>query len=261
MSTTITAHLAPPSAAAAVGLEPPRVTPAEANARLARVVTVERDPLLRAGIRAILDAQDEIQVVGEYDGVPRESLTDRPVDVLLLGSEHLSPTLKSLVPRMAERWPGHDLAVVAIVRPGDHESLRAALRYVAQCYVDRDACHRDLVDAVRAAHAARTYLSSSIATIVVEWMARAGREPVPSTRVEHELTEREIEIFVALGDGMSNTAIARRLRIKEATVRSHIYHILEKLDLRTRTEAVLAGHGYTVNRTVRFPPALGVATG
>jgi DNA-binding NarL/FixJ family response regulator len=97
---------------------------------------------------------------------------------------------------------------------------------------------------VLAASRGRTFLSSSIAEVLVGWAAsRLFKQHINPSDVLEKLSVREREVLAAMGEGATNTQIARKLFIQEATVRSHIHHILTKLGLSTRTEAVLLGHG------------------
>lgn len=208
-----------------------------------RLAILDEDPLLRAGIRSLMESRPQIEVVADADSVREMSAVVHRIraEVLIAGAEHLDERFRCALPVQAH--PG--LRVVAIMQPGDQVMLRNAVMCTVSGYVDRATSHQDLGLAVTEAHGGRTYLSPSIAQTLVGWVAtRIGQESVPMREIERALTERELQVLLAMADGVTNTTIARRLQIREATVRSHIYHIINKLDLRTRTEAVLAGHSY-----------------
>jgi DNA-binding NarL/FixJ family response regulator len=111
-------------------------------------------------------------------------------------------------------------------------------------FVDQHSAGTDLARAVVAMAQSEVFMSPTLAGRLLDWTAsRLPRRLAKLTR----LSLREREVLSLLGRGESNLDIARRLRIREATVRSHVYHILTKLDLKSRTEAALLGyqHGFS----------------
>ena len=219
-----------------------------------RLVILDEDPILRAGIRAILGSYVRIEIIADFGSARQASahaLPARP-DVLLVGGECLSSKAGADLPDHVTA--GRRPAVVTLMQPDDAVTLRKAVKYAVRGFVDRNTSQRDLGTAVLEAHDGRTYLSASIAEVLVGWMADGiRREHLSLPQVEDVLTERELEVLEALGHGITNTAIAHRLHVQEATVRSHVYHILTKLNLRTRTEAVLLGHSYANTRPAPRP--------
>lgn len=219
---------------------------------LVRMMIIVEDPLHRAGIRSIVTAHPRIEVVGDFDSPHTAALGStvgsRP-DVVLVGSVYLDEKLRSTLRHLSPVGRERALTVIALLRPDDEAALRNAVRCAARGFVDTSTSHEDLGRAVVEVFGGRIYLSSSIAEVLVGWMAtQITHEPIHAADLEAELTARELQVLASLGEGITNTHIARRLRIREATVRSHIYHILTKLRLRTRTEAVLVGHRYAMNR-------------
>jgi DNA-binding NarL/FixJ family response regulator len=216
-----------------------------------RLMVVDKDPILRAGIRSIMRPYSEIEVVGDFDSM-RHAAARAPwvrPNVLLVGPRHLDDQFDDTLQHLVSFRPDRVRAVLTVVHAHDQVALSSAIMRSVRGFVDRNTCHEDLGQAVLDVHDGRTYLSSSIAETLVGWVATwIDREQIPLTEIDRTLTQRELEILAALGDGITNTAIARRLHIQEATVRSHVYHILSKLNLRTRTEAVLAGYSYSNTR-------------
>jgi DNA-binding NarL/FixJ family response regulator len=220
----------------------------EVQQALVRVAVLEQDPLLRAGLGSVLGADPAITVVtgpgtGRGDaGIPP---SPRP-DLLVVGGVWLREGCPAPRDPARTQHPWYGLPMVVVLDAGDWTTLRYAVTTKSvRGFVDRNTSHEDLAPAVRDAGAGRTFLSSSVARSVVEWMAtRMDHEPASFPQVETVLTGREMEIFEAMGHGITNNVIARRLGIQEATVRSHVYRILTKLNLRTRTEAALAAYKY-----------------
>ncbi|MEV6948655.1 response regulator transcription factor [Streptomyces sp. NPDC051172] len=219
-----------------------QVVEARPASDLVRTVIIHDDPLQRVGIRSLVEASPDIDVIGDYGSVRAFTGATGAPDVLLLGATQLLDRAAPIAPAAgrSERVP----AVVVLMRPEDTTALRSAVLQTVQGYVDPSTGENDIGTAVVAASRGRMFLSSSIAEVLVGWAAaRMTRQHVDPADVVRDLTAREREVLVALGEGITNAQIARRLYIQEATVRSHVYHILTKLSLRTRTEAVLLGHG------------------
>ncbi len=230
-------------------------------ARSIRLAIVEEDPLVRAGVAAIVQSHERIEVIDGVD-LSWRGAAEWDVDVLLVGGEFLDDAFGKTFGQRTGGRPEAEVGLVAVLQADDTAMLRSAVMCSARGFVDRETSHLDIGRAVCEVYEGRTYVSSSIAETLVGWVARGvHRERLPVPQIEAALTERELQILEALGDGMSNTAIARRLHIQEATVRSHTYHILNKLNLSTRTEAVLAGHNYVHRLRLQGPDKRGQKPG
>jgi DNA-binding NarL/FixJ family response regulator len=217
-----------------------------------RLAIIDRDPLLRNGIRSMMEAHPRIMVTGDFDSVRGAGLSSARPEVLLVGADLLDDQLPGAIRQVRHDRPP---AVVTVMEPGDQWVMRSAVMCSVRGFVDRNTSHEDLSVAVQEVHKGHTFLSSAIAEKLIGWMTtRIRSAPISVAEVEQALTERELEVLRALGDGITNTMIARRLDIQEGTVRSHTYRILTKLNLRTRTEAVLVGHTYANTR--RLPQIL-----
>jgi DNA-binding NarL/FixJ family response regulator len=133
--------------------------------------------------------------------------------------------------------------VIVLTSFGDDDKLFAALRAGAAGYLLKDVEPAELVRAIRAAHDGTAPLSPSIATRIVEEIAQGGGAPA---QVD-DLTPRERDVLVLIARGRSNKAIALDLGVAEKTVKTHVSHILAKLDLTDRTQAALYAvrHGLT----------------
>ncbi|MBE8516413.1 response regulator transcription factor [Amycolatopsis sp. H6(2020)] len=205
---------------------------------------IHEDPLQRAGIRSLAEASSVIDVVGTYGSAQAHGSGVRRPDVLLVGPGQLPDPQEVIAPVVGRTEGARTPAVVVVLRPDDTRALRNAVLQNVHGYVDPSTGEHDIGAAVLAASHRRTFLSSSIAEVLVGWAApRLAQQHVSPSEVLEQLTVREREVLVALGEGITNAQIARKFCIQDATVRSHIYHIMTKLGLRTRTEAVLLGHG------------------
>lgn len=208
------------------------------------VLVVDDQPMIRVGIRAILDAQVDITVAGEAgDGrtAVQQTRALRP-DVVLMDVR--MPVLDGLAATRAILDPDAD----PLVRPrvlvlttfdADHY-VYEALRSGASGFLLKDSDPDELAAAVRVAAAGEAMLAPGITRRLIEKFVQAG-PPVPDR--EHplmgSLTEREREVLTLISRGLSNGEIARSLVIAEQTVKTHVSRILQKLELRDRVQAVV----------------------
>jgi DNA-binding NarL/FixJ family response regulator len=196
-----------------------------------RVVLADDHAVVRQGLRTFLDLQDDIEVVAEAsDGVEAVEAARRlDPDVVLL--DLVMPRLDGLGALKSLR-EGR-ARVIVLTSFGDDDKLFTALRGGAAGYLLKDVQPSDLVRAIRSAHAGDSPLSPAIATRVVEEVAQGG------TAGHHDLTPRELDVLTLIARGRSNKVIARELGVAEKTVKTHVSHILAKLDVSDRTQAAL----------------------
>jgi NarL family two-component system response regulator LiaR len=197
-----------------------------------RVLVVDDHAVVREGLRAFLDLQDGIDVVGEAsDGdeaiVAAEDL--RP-DVVLM--DLVMPRLDGLAAMrvLRERVPG--ARVIVLTSFLDDEKVLPALRAGAAGYLLKNAAPQELARAIRAASAGEVLLDPVVAARLVDTLA-GGVEPLD------RLTPREREVLELIGRGFPNKLIARELGLSEKTVKTHVGHVLAKLGVTDRTQAAV----------------------
>ena len=205
-----------------------------------RVVLADDQALVRAGLRALLDPQDDIEVVGEAaDGAQAvDSARRLAPDVVLMDIR--MPIMDGLD---ATRTIGADPAlagvrVVVLTTFEVDEYVFEALRAGASGFLLKDAEPVELLRAVRVVAAGESLLSPSVTRRVVEAFAAAA-PPTSSPDGLEELTEREREIVALVGAGLSNGEIADRLVISPATARTHVSRAMLKLGCRDRAQLVV----------------------
>lgn len=202
-----------------------------------RILVADDHAIVREGVRLILERQPDMQVVGEAtDGLEAVELAQalEPdvvcMDLSMPGLDGMEATR-----RIGAACP--EVAVVALTVHGSDEYFFAMLKAGAAGYVLKGAASSDLVDAVRAAARGGTFLYPSLARkLVDDYVARSTT--AAATEPATALTPREHEILQLVGEGRANKEIAERLVISLSTVQTHVGHIIEKLDLSSRTELI-----------------------
>ncbi|MGZ4505874.1 MAG: response regulator transcription factor [Blastococcus sp.] len=199
--------------------------------------------MVREGLRMILDLQDDIEVVAEAaDGQAalRSAAEHRPdvvlMDIRMPGMDGLQATERLL--RGGRPGP----RVLVLTTFGEDEYLYAAMRAGASGFLLKDSPRAALLHAVRTVADGSALLDPALTRrLLEEWV----RRPPPGAGVPEQLrrlTPRELEVFTGLARGRSNAELAAELVLSETTVKSHVAHVLAKLDLRDRIQAVVLGY-------------------
>lgn len=213
-----------------------------------RVIVVDDQPLARAGISMLMEAEDDIEVVAEAaDG--QEALEQvrihRPdvvlMDVRMPGTDGVAAT-RTLMDEDLPSHTGKRIEVIVLTTYHIDAAVYAALRAGAAGFLLKDAAPREIVSAVRAVAAGEAWLDPAVARrLIDEFAAR----PEVSERTSEDialLTPREREVLTLLARGLTNSEVALRLVISEATVKTHLAHLMAKLGVREKAQAVAAAY-------------------
>ena len=208
-----------------------------------RVVIVDDQELVRAGFRMILDAEDDIDVVGEAgDGSEAVDLVRRTgADVTLMDIR--MPDVDGIEATRRIQSAGLATKVLVLTTFDLDEYVFDAVRAGASGFLLKDTPPEDLVRAVHVVAAGDALLAPSVTRRLIEEFGRATppSTTAPDDRVER-LTDREREVLVLMARGLSNTEIAAELVVGEATVKTHVGRVLMKLDVRDRVQAVVVAY-------------------
>jgi DNA-binding NarL/FixJ family response regulator len=194
-----------------------------------RILLVDDHPVVRHGLRGMLDAEPDLSVVGEASSGD-ESLakaTELVPDLVLMDLRMPGGDGVEATGRILAQVPGTRVMVLTTYE-SDRDILRA-IEAGACGYLLKDASPAQLAEAVRAAARGETVLSPSVASTLI----RQVRSPAPPA-----LSAREAEVLRLVARGLTNGDIAKRLFISEATVKTHLLRVFNKLDVADRTAAV-----------------------
>ncbi|MCZ2262712.1 response regulator transcription factor [Isoptericola sp. QY 916] len=215
-----------------------------------RVLLVDDQKLVRSGFAMILSVEPDVEVVGEAaDGAQAvEQVRALRPDVVLMDVQ--MPVMDGI--EATRRIVADGLAKVLVLTTFDDDAyVDDALRAGASGFLLKNSDADRLVDAVRTVAAGHALLAPEVTRRVIERMvsgerppagAPSGTQPAPSDPRLHQLTPREREVLVLVGQGLSNAEIAGELFLGEATVKTHVSNVLAKLHLRDRVQAVVYYH-------------------
>ena len=201
-----------------------------------RVLIADDHPVFRFGLRALLQGEADMEIVGEAT-TGREAVAmalERKPDVVLMDLN--MPELNGIEAIRRIRAAAPDIAVLVITM-FDDESVFAAMRAGARGYLLKGAEAEETLRAVRAVAHGEAIFSPAIADRIMHYFAHTPRASAPV--VFPELTEREREVLTLIAQGLTNRAIAERLVLSEKTVRNHVSSIFSKLQVADRAEAII----------------------
>ncbi|GLZ41953.1 response regulator transcription factor [Actinokineospora sp. NBRC 105648] len=205
-----------------------------------RVLLVEDHALIRAGLRMVIDSQPDLTVVGEAaDGAEGVAQAERLRPDLVVMDVRM-PVLDGVAAtRLVTALPNPPRVVVLTTYDLDENAL-AAIRAGADAFLLKDAAPEELLGALRSVCAGDAVLAASTTRRLLDRLA-PGYDPVAARAVEG-LTGRERDVLVALARGWSNAEVAEHLVLAEGTVKTHVSHLLAKLRVRDRVQAVVTAY-------------------
>jgi DNA-binding NarL/FixJ family response regulator len=201
-----------------------------------RVVAADDQRVVRDGLAMLLGLLPDVEVVGTAkDGEEAVAMAEelRP-DVILMDLR---------MPRMdgveaTRRLRGSGIKVVVLTTYADDRSVIDALRAGAVGYLTKDASAEEIQQALERVASGQAALDPAVQHLLIEAIASSGPASASGLPLPDGLTARETEVLTLIAEGLSNTDIAGRLVVSEATVKSHINHLLPKIGARDRAQAV-----------------------
>jgi DNA-binding NarL/FixJ family response regulator len=209
----------------------------------ARVLIADDQALVRAGFRKLLESADGVEVVGEAaDG--RQAVDEarrlRPSLVLM---DIRMPRLDGIeATRRLVESDGDAIKVLILTTFGLDDYVYEALRAGASGFMLKDAPPEELLAAIEVVARGDALIAPAVTRTVIEEFVRRSPPERPPPPVLDDLTAREREVLSLLARGLSNAEIAQRLVVSDGTVKTHVAHVLSKLRLRDRVQAVILAY-------------------
>jgi two-component system response regulator DevR len=213
------------------------------------VLIVDDHEVVRMGLRALLSMEPDLRVVGEAadgEAAYAEAMRARP-DVVIMDVRMGHSDGIDACRAIKSDMPG--VGVLMLTSFGEREAVLASLMAGASGFLLKNTGHAELLRAIRSIAAGDSLLDPAITRSVMDTLVRLA-ENTEDPRIS-QLTEREREVLLLVADGQSNKEIAQTLVISPATARNHVSHILDKLGMRSRSEAAV----FAVEAGLREPSA------
>ena len=213
-----------------------------------RILLVEDQDLIRSSLKALLETQPDLQIVGEADNGQTaiqqlEVLHTQflPPDVVLMDIRMPIMDGVKATQQICQQYPNTKILILTTFN--DTQYIAEAIRYGAKGYVLKDTPAEELIEAIRSIYKGYTQFGPGILEKMVAQVSVPKDKPeLPPGMAE--LTSREREVLLLIAKGSSNREIAQTLFLSEGTVRNHITHILTRLNLRDRTQAALVANAF-----------------
>ena len=215
--------------------------------KVARIAIVDDHDFVRDGIRLMLSGERDFRIVGEAaNGREALELCRRARPELALMDVRM-PEMDGLAATRAIKQRFPDISVLMLTMHENQDYLLEAIRAGAAGYVLKDAPQHELATAIRRVHEGETTLDQNLATKLLRRLANEAQgpagstppEPKPAKKLPQPLTPRELEVLEMLALGQTNRDIAQGFVISVGTVKNHVEHIIAKLEVSDRTQAVV----------------------
>lgn len=211
---------------------------------MTNILLAEDQTLVRQGLKLMIETEEEFQVTGEAnDGKEAVELCEKQYfDVVILDIR--MPEMNGLEAgrKIRERWP--DVIILMLTTFNDEEYALEALKYKANGYLLKDGNVEVLVRAIKSALQGGLVIEDHVAAKV---MPALLQDQIEKVEIDQSLTDRELDIVSCIGQGMNNQEIAKKLFLSVGTVKNQISIILDKLELRDRTQIAI----YSLERDIK----------
>lgn len=213
-----------------------------------RVIVVDDQPLARAGIKMLVQTEKDIDIIAEAsDGEEAliQARAERPdvllMDVRMPGTDGVEAT-RTVISEGLTRQDGQPIGIIILTTYDVDEAVYAALRAGASGFVIKDAAPAEIVAAIRAVAGGEAWLDPTITRRLLDEFSTRSEPYTAASAQMNLLTPREREVLILLAEGLTNSAVSNKLHISEATVKTHLAHVMTKLGVSDKTKAVIAAY-------------------
>ncbi|MBM6615653.1 response regulator transcription factor [Desemzia sp. RIT804] len=209
-----------------------------------KILLAEDQSLVRQGLKLMIETDKELQIIGEAsNGQEAIDLCEKQsFDLAILDIRMPIMTGLEAMRIIRKRWP--DIIVLILTTFNDEEYALEALKYKASGYLLKDGESEELIRSIRSALEGGLVIEDQVAAKVMPALMKSQMHTLEKN---HSLTNRELDIMACIGEGMNNQEIAAELFLSVGTVKNHISVVLDKLDLRDRTQIAI----YALKRDIK----------
>lgn len=204
-----------------------------------KVLIADDEKLIREGLKIILNANSDISVVGisENGEAAIEFCKKEQVDVILMDIR--MPVCDGVRATKIIKSEFPNIKILVLTTFKDDEYIFDAMKFGANGYILKDTSYDVIIDAVKSVYKGNVVVNPEVASLMVNGIAKNPASDLENVKDKYNLTDREIEIIICIGSGLSNKEIAEKQYVTEGTVKNHITEILSKLEMRDRTQIAI----------------------
>lgn len=198
-----------------------------------KVLIADDHPIVREGLATVLSQEGDLEVVGQAsNGIEAVSLaTQLHPDVILMDLQMPGMDGVEAIEKIKERSP--DIGIIVLTTYATDDYIFRAIEAGSRAYLLKDAPPAEVLKAIRSVHKGESLIEPKVASRLLDRFSELSRSPAAET-----ISRREVEVLRLIAEGSQNKEIANSLSIGESTVKTHVIHILNKLGVKGRTEAV-----------------------